>query len=121
MAHILLAEDDSSMRQFLTLSLQKAGHKVTACEDGQAAHNALTAAPQNFDLLLADIVMPGMDGIELSQKAVALRPDLKIMYITGFAAVAMGSKTPETQHARILSKPFHLGDLVKQVNELLAA
>lgn len=121
MATILLAEDDDSMRQFLTLALEKAGHHVTACADGMIAYEALQEDGDDIDLLLADIVMPGMDGIELSQKATALYPDLKVMFITGFAAVAIGQHTPATQHTRILSKPFHLNDLVSQVNELLAA
>lgn len=120
MANILLAEDDESMRQFLTLALEKAGHHVTPCEDGLVAINALRDEGGDFDMLLADIVMPGMDGIELSHKATELYPDLKVMFITGFAAVMMGQSSPAAQHARVLSKPFHLNDLVNQVNELLA-
>jgi len=120
MANILLAEDDESMRQFLTLALEKVGHHVTPCADGLIALDALRDEGGDFDMLLADIVMPGMDGIELSQKATELYPDLKVMFITGFAAVAMGGAVPAAQHARVLSKPFHLNDLVNQVNELLA-
>ncbi len=121
MATILLAEDDESMRQFLTMALEKAGHHVTSCEDGQKAYEALQEDGDDVDLLLADIVMPGMDGIELSQKATALYPDLKVMFITGFAAVAIGKAAVAAPHARVLSKPFHLNDLVQQVNEMLAA
>lgn len=121
MANILLAEDDESMRQFLTLALEKAEHQVTACADGLLALAALKNENGNFDMLLADIVMPGMDGIELSQQAAELYPDLKVMFITGFAAVAMGQGAAATQHARVLSKPFHLNDLVKQIDELLSA
>jgi two-component system cell cycle response regulator CpdR len=120
MAHILLAEDDASMRQFLTLSLERAGHRITACEDGLMALRELEKENAQFDMLLADIVMPGMDGIELSQKATQILPQLKVMFITGFAAVAMGQNQAAQPHARILSKPFHLGDLVQQVNDLLA-
>ena len=120
MANILLAEDDESMRQFLSLALERAGHFVTACEDGLAAFQALQESGDEIDLLLADIVMPGMDGIELSQKAGQIHPDLKVMFITGFAAVAIGRNLPNTSHARVLSKPFHLNDLVKQINEILA-
>ncbi len=121
MPHILLAEDDDSMRQFLVLALERAGHTITACPDGLAALDLLKADGSKYDMLLADIVMPGMDGIELSQKATELFPNLKVMFITGFAAVAMGQRTAGGDHARILSKPFHLNDLVKQVNELLAS
>ncbi len=121
MAHILLAEDDDSMRQFLTLALEKAGHKVIACADGYAAYKAAEDMGAQFDLLLADIVMPGMDGIELSQRVTKMYPAMKILFITGFSAVAMSGKIAENDNARLLSKPFHLNDLVKQVEEILAA
>lgn len=120
MAHILLAEDDKSMREFLTIALGKAGHNVTAKEDGLAALAALDDEKAAFDLLLTDIVMPGMDGIELAQNATRKSPDLKIMFITGFTAVAMDIKPQEqTKNARLLSKPFHLKELVGQVDTLL--
>lgn len=122
MAKILLAEDDSSMRGFLAAALAKAGHEVEARTDGLDALAAIReSAEGDFDLLLADIVMPGMDGIELAQKATEIRPGLKVMFITGFAAVAMGARNPQRTQARVLSKPFHLRDLVDQVNQLLAA
>lgn len=120
MPNILLAEDDDSMRQFLELALTRAGHNITACEDGLKALDQLRNTEKKYDMLLADIVMPGMDGIELSQKATELVPGLKVMFITGFAAVAMGQRHTGSEHARILSKPFHLNDLVAQVNEMLA-
>jgi len=120
MAKILIAEDDSAMRQFLGMALERAGHEVQSCEDGLAALGALEADGP-FDMLLADIVMPGIDGIELSQKAAALCPALKVMFITGFAAVALGARNPEHQDAHVLSKPFHLKELVTQVEQLLAA
>ena len=120
MAKILIAEDDSSMRHFLTMALRRAGHEVEAAADGlEALHILEKNTP--CDLLLADIVMPGMDGIELSQKATALRPGLKVMFITGFAAVALGERNPARNIAHVLSKPFHLKDLVDQVQTLLVA
>jgi two-component system, cell cycle response regulator CpdR len=119
MAHILIAEDDQSMCQFLGSALERAGHRVTLTYDGIEALKALDG-PEAFDLLLADIVMPGMDGIELSQCAVEKRPGLKVMFITGFTAVAMGASNPALKTARVLSKPFHLNDLVQQVEAHLA-
>jgi len=62
-----------------------------------------------------------MDGIELARKASELDPDLKIMFITGFAAVALNPDNQAPKDAKILSKPFHLRDLVDQVERLLAA
>lgn len=121
MASILIAEDDVSMCGFLVLALEKAGHNVKATHNGLDALAALEAQEAPYDLLLADIVMPGMDGIELSQKATKLNPALKVMFITGFAAVATGNKDIDHDKAKILSKPFHLNDLVKQIETLLAA
>lgn len=121
MAHILLAEDDKSMLEFLKQALTNAGHDVTAKNDGLQALDALKENTHNFDLLLTDIVMPGMDGIELAQKATDLRPDLKVMFITGFTAVAMSKRAPAQENTKILAKPFHLRDLVNQVETLLAA
>jgi two-component system cell cycle response regulator CpdR len=120
MAHILLAEDDESMRNFLSLALERAGHTVTTAVDGLAALAALEHEA-GFDLLLTDIVMPGMDGVELSQLAMKKRPNIKVMFITGFAAVAMGMRNPAHEQSPILSKPFHLRDLIAQVDQVLAA
>lgn len=119
MAKILIAEDDESMLNFLSLALKRAGHSVLSAQDGQAAYNALKEK-DNFDLLLTDIVMPGMDGIELSKKAREEWPKLKIMFITGFAGMIMEKNGAENQNAHLLSKPFHLNDLVLQVEKLLA-
>ncbi|MGE5510031.1 MAG: cell cycle two-component system response regulator CpdR [Bacteroidota bacterium] len=119
MHRILLAEDDDSMRGFLERALVKAGYDVTAFANGADALERLKEEP--FTLLLTDIVMPRMDGIELARRASALDPDLKIMFITGFAAVTLNNETRPPRDARVLSKPFHLKDLVREVGRLLAA
>lgn len=120
MAKILLAEDDDAMRQFLTLALEKAGHTVVGASDGAEAFRLFQESEGAFDLLLTDIVMPGMDGIELSQKARQKAPGIKIMFITGFAAIAPDAQSGLSgAEAPVVSKPFHLGALVEQVNELL--
>ena len=77
--------------------------------------------PFRIDLLLTDIVMPEMDGIELARRATELDPDLKIMFITGFAAVALNPDSQAPKDAKVLSKPFHLKDLVREVEKMLAA
>ena len=115
MAKILLAEDDTSMREYLQRALQRVGYEVSAVGCGTEAMPLLEA--DRFDLLLTDIVMPEMDGIELAQHAAAVAPDMRIMFITGFAAVALqgGRTSPE---AKLLSKPFHLKDLVAEVDRI---
>ncbi len=119
MARILIAEDDESMRGFLARSLERAGYDVEATADGLAAEAAIT--DRNFDLLIADIVMPGIDGVELARRACLERPELRVMFITGFAAVALQARENSPSDTRILSKPFHLRELVDQVKEMLAA
>jgi two-component system cell cycle response regulator CpdR len=119
MARILLAEDDDDMRRFLARALERAGHEVSAFAEGASAFEGLKAAV--FDLLLTDIVMPEMDGIELARRAAAQDPDLKIMFITGFAAVALHPDSQAPKDAKILSKPFHLRDLVSEIDRLVAA
>jgi len=119
MAKILLAEDDHDMRRFLVKALQTAGHEVVSFSEGLSAYEKLKY--DNFDLLLTDIVMPEMDGIELARRAADLDPKLKIMFITGFAAVALNPENETPKDAKVLSKPFHLKELVDQVERLIAA
>ncbi len=116
---ILLAEDDDSMRGFLERALAKAGYDVISFDNGSDALDRLKQEP--FTLLLTDIVMPRMDGIELARRASELDPELKIMFITGFAAVTLNGDTPTPKDARVLSKPFHLKDLVREIDKLLAS
>lgn len=118
MAKILLAEDDSAMRSFIASSLRKAGHDVTDCADGTAALAEMEAGTV-YDLLLTDIVMPGMDGLELSARASGLLPDIKTMFITGFAAMAAGRPQAHRPDVKLISKPFHLGNLIEEVEKLL--
>ena len=119
MPRILLAEDDDLMRRFLVKALEKAGYEVISFANGLDAFERLKEEP--FTLLLTDIVMPEMDGIELARKAADIDPELKIMFITGFAAVTLNTGDAAPADATVLSKPFHLRDLVNEVGRLLAA
>lgn len=119
MTKILLAEDDNDMRRFLERALDKAGYNVVAYDNGASAYDRLREEP--FTLLLTDIVMPEMDGIELARRATEIDPDMKVMFITGFAAVALNPDSEAPKDAKVLSKPFHLRDLVDEVEKMLAA
>src|SRR5439155_5671498 len=116
---ILLAEDDHDLRRFLSKALQNAGYDVASFDNGMAAYRRLREEP--FELLLTDIVMPEMDGIELARRATELDPDIKVMFITGFAAVALNADSKAPKDAKVLSKPFHLRDLVNEVQKMLKA
>ena len=115
MIRILLAEDEAAMRTYLARALENAGYEVVAVDRGTAALPHLEAG--HFDLLLSDIVMPEMDGIELAQRCAEISPATKVMFITGFAAVTLKANR-EAPQAKVLSKPFHLKDLVLEVQRL---
>ena len=95
--------------------------------EGICNHYSFAIDENHFDLLIADIVMPGIDGIELARRACLELPGLRVMFITGFAAVALKAQTlshfgtDSKADAKVLSKPFHLKDLVEQVEHALAA
>jgi two-component system cell cycle response regulator CpdR len=118
MAAILIAEDDEQMCLFLAAALRRAGYHVEAVGSGTEALAALHDA--GFDLLLADVVMPGMDGIELARRVHETWPEIKVMFITGFAAVALKAPPMGHGHARVLSKPVHLRELIREVGRVLA-
>ena len=119
MARILLAEDDAGLCNVLAAALRKAGHEVDAVECGRTGLARLQA--KRYDLLLADVVMPGLDGIELARRAGTRWPGIRVMFITGFAAVALSPRSDPPAGARVMSKPFHLNELARQVEEVLTA
>ncbi|MBU6268918.1 MAG: response regulator [Sphingomonadales bacterium] len=115
MIRILLAEDEEAMRTYLARALENAGYEVVAVDRGTEALPLLEQ--QHFDLLLSDIVMPEMDGIELAQRCSEVSPATKVIFITGFAAVTLKASR-EAPQAKVLSKPFHLKDLVMEVQRV---
>lgn len=112
---ILLAEDEEAMRAYLERALTNAGYEVSAVDRGTDAVPLLETG--DYDLLLSDIVMPEMDGIELAQRCAEISPRTKVMFITGFAAVSLRASR-EQPAAKVLSKPFHLRDLVLEVERV---
>ena len=98
MARILLAEDDDQLRAFLGRGLRRAGHAVDAVADGEAA--LVQAHDADYDLLVADVVMPGIDGHELAARLRAEKADLSVLFMTGRAdRFANGGEV-------VLEKPF---------------
>lgn len=117
MTRILLAEDEQAMREYLARALERSGYDVVSVDRGTEAAPLLER--EHFDLLLTDIVMPEMDGIELARHCSKVSPRTEVMFITGFSGVALraGQSMPQ---AKVLSKPFHLKDLVIEVERLFA-
>ena len=116
---ILVVDDSPTQVEQLRALLEREGYAVEVALSGrEGLERARTVPP---DLIVSDIVMPEMDGIELARKATELDPDLKVMFITGFAAVALNADSTAPKQAKVLSKPIHLRDLVNEVEKLLAA
>ncbi|WP_421782536.1 response regulator [Kiloniella litopenaei] len=117
MADILLAEDDDNLRFYLCRALERAGHHVISAANGLEAEETLSF--HRFDLVLTDVVMPEKGGLELAKIARFHHPDIKVMFITGFSGILMEEKDPSFKSEKVLSKPFHLRDLIDEVNKII--
>jgi len=115
---ILLADDDSSLRRVTQFKLQKQGYDVTAVVDGQEALDKLQREP--FDLLLADIKMPRVDGIELLERAHLSHPHLKIILITAHATVSQAVQAVKLGAFDYITKPFEDEELLVAIEKALA-
>lgn len=118
MARVLLAEDDAAVREFVRRALSHDGHEITAVDDGTEALEALAEA--DYDLLVTDIVMPGLDGIALALKVAKERPELPILLMTGYAAERQRAHNLEALIHQVISKPFTLRDVCEAVSDALA-
>lgn len=117
MASILLAEDDKAVREFVARALRQDGHDITAVGDGQQALNALQSG--RFDMLLADIVMPQLDGIALALKAAKDYPDLPVLLMTGYAAERQRAHNLDALIQDVITKPFTLQEIRDAVKKML--
>ena len=106
---ILLVDDDADVRETAHEMLDELGHKVTAAENGAAALALLREAAE-FDLLLADYAMPNMTGVQLVEQAVALRPKLRVLLMTGYVEGSARQTWTERGY-RTLTKPFNSAEL----------
>jgi len=117
MARILLAEDDPAVREFVRRALAHSGHEVNAVDDGLGAVEALTG--DAYDLLITDIVMPGMDGIALALKVSKDHPRMPILMMTGYAAERQRAHNLEALIHKVIAKPFTLREICGVVAETL--
>lgn len=119
MARILVTEDDEAVRAFVSRALLMDGHEVVQAEDGEDGYDKLQEENGEFDLLLTDIKMPFMDGIELSRAAAARYPDLRILMMTGFADQRERADDLDRIVIAVVAKPFTLAHIRGAVNRAL--
>lgn len=120
MAHILVAEDEADLRDLVRRALAQAGHTVEATADGAAALERLEQSKASFDLVLADIRMPLMDGIALALAVAARTPEVKILLMTGYADQRERAQGLDALIHGILTKPFTVTELQQAVDAVLA-
>ncbi|HEX7969754.1 MAG TPA: response regulator [Stellaceae bacterium] len=111
---ILFVEDDRQVRSVITEALSQRGFHMLATDNGYEAMRIL--AQEHVDVLFADVVMPGLNGIELAKQAKLLRPDLKIILATGYFSRATEARSV----AKLLFKPLRADQIEAEIRNLMA-
>jgi two-component system cell cycle response regulator CpdR len=120
MARILLADDDPTALDLVSRALTAEGHNVVCCCDGQEALQRLLAAPGEFALLLSDVEMPGLDGIELAKRARSAAPGLRILLMSGFSGGTGRIESLALPGVGFVTKPLSLEQIRASVRSALS-
>ena len=112
---ILLAEDDAAVRSSCERMLTRAGYYVVAAPDASSALHEMRVAPEPFDLLLSDVVMPGMSGSELARRAKEMQPGIGVLFMSGYADDDVVHDAVATSAATCIAKPFTVQTLCDAV------
>jgi two-component system cell cycle sensor histidine kinase/response regulator CckA len=116
---VLLVEDEESVRQLVRETLESKGYKVLEADNGEAALRIVSNYSDKIDMLITDVVMPGMSGRELSARLCASRPQTKVLYLSGYTEDAIGHEGVVDPDTAFLQKPFTLQMLSRKVREVL--
>jgi PAS domain S-box-containing protein len=114
---ILLVEDEDSVRAIVSAVLRRQGYRVLEAATGQGACDIFEQRATEIDLLVTDVVMPGMNGPSLAQRLVGLRPQLRVLFISGYSDATVDVERPNIS---FLSKPFQASTLATKVREVLS-
>ena len=116
---ILLVEDEDAVRLFGSRALRNKGYRVLEARDGESALDVINAYDDKIDLILTDVMMPGMDGHTLVRLILEELPDIRVILMSGYAEDAIPGEISENPTINFLSKPFSLQDLALKVKEVL--
>ncbi len=117
---LLLADDEELVREAASGVLQRLGYQVVAVADGEDALNVVREQGDAIDLVLLDLIMPNMGGIEAAKQIRAVKPDMPILFITGFDLNETLDKRLDMAQADVVTKPFDIGELSRAIRRLLA-
>jgi len=117
MSKILIVEDDEPVRNLAARALERDGHDVETAEDGESGLDRIRACSGGYDLVISDIRMPAMDGIEMAKAAAALFPGLRIMLVTGYADMREQAEELRSIILEVLPKPFTLDQFRSKVRQ----
>ena len=116
---ILLVEDEESLRLMVQRILEDAGYRVIAASQGEEALHLLANSGDHVALALTDVVMPGINGLELTEKLTAIAPALKVLYMSGYTDDAIVYRGALHENTLFISKPFTAAALTRKVREVL--
>ena len=116
---ILFVEDEHAVRKIAAKTLRKRGYTVIEAADGEEAYEILEEGEEKFDLMISDVVMPGMDGPTLLKKGRALLGDARIVFISGYAEEEFSELLAEEPDVTFIPKPFTLAQLATKVKEVI--
>jgi len=120
-AHILLVDDEDMIIEFARMVLEEAGYRISAALDGHGALEMFSSRPDEFDLLVTDMAMPKMDGLELVRRCLAIRPGLPVILCSGYGDQLSRDQARESGVRIYLGKPVLGDDLRRAVSEALGA
>lgn len=117
MSKILIVEDDEPVRTLAARALERDGHSVDTAEDGELGLDQIRSQGGAYDLVVSDIRMPAMDGIEMAKAASRLYPELKIMLVTGYAEQREQAEELRSIIVEVVPKPFTLAQIRDKVRQ----
>src|SRR6202041_2356534 len=118
---VLLVEDEESVRELVRLTLVSRGYKVIEAENGECGLHAAEMCKDHIDILITDVVMPGIGGRELAKNLLSIRPDISVLYLSGYTEDAVITQGALGPNIAFLQKPFTLQNLARKVREVLRA
>ena len=116
---VLLTEDEDSVRVVATAALERRGYRVLAAADGESAIAISRAFPGRIDLLISDVVMPGMNGQQLADQLELMRPGMRVLFVSGYTDDAVLMKGMALDERAFLQKPFTSLELARRVRVVL--